>query len=336
VRAAVLRSFGEPLEVTEVPEPAPAENEVVIRVRATGVCGTDLKLVAGELEGTRLPIIPGHEVAGELVGRVEGLEPRQRVACYIYESCGECRVCRAGQRSICPYLRRIGLERDGGLAEYLTLPRENLIPFSASLSFEAAAVAMDAVTTPWHALASRARVTPGESVAVVGAGGLGLNAVQIAGHMGASVAVVEPDIQHRELALRLGAELAIPPGEVQAIVDWADGGVDVALDASGVRAGFDVAAAAVRRGGRIVVLGYRPGVEYGLDSARLALEEITVLGSRLGPQEAAREALRAVEAGTIRPAIAEVLGLEDANRALDILRAGSAVGRLVIQPQERA
>jgi D-arabinose 1-dehydrogenase-like Zn-dependent alcohol dehydrogenase len=318
--------------VTEVADPRPAAGEALVRVRAAGVCGTDLKIADGAFDHLRLPLVPGHEVAGELVETAAGLEAGRRVACALYDSCGRCRFCRGGRPTLCPGVRRIGIERDGGLAEYLVVPAQSLIPFGESLSFAAAAVAMDAVTTPWRALRGCGALETGESVAVAGAGGLGLNAIQLAAGAGARVAAVEPDGERRALALELGAELAVAPDETDAVRDWSGGGVDLALESSGARAGFDAALATLRPGGRLVCCGYRPGMEYGLDSADLVLDEITLIGSRAGGPDDAREALAAVEDGRVAPKVMEELPLERVNEALDRVRSGRAVGRVVIDP----
>jgi propanol-preferring alcohol dehydrogenase len=332
MRAAVLREFGRPLEVADVSIPDPAGDEALVRVVATGICGTDLKIISGSFAGTPLPIVPGHEVAGELVEDAGGLRAGQRVACYIYDPCGECRWCTAGQPTLCPTSRRIGFERDGGFAEYINVPRSNLLPFGDQLAFELAAVCMDAVMSPWHALVVRAALQPGETIVVAGAGGLGLSGIQIARSLGARVAAIDPIDTHRELALGDGAALAVEPADIERVREWSGGGADLGLEASGTRAGFEAAAACLRPGGRLVCCGYRPGVEYGLDSGRLVLEEITVLGSRAGSRDDARAALGALEDGRVKPYIMEQLDLSDANRALDLLREGKVLGRVVIRP----
>jgi propanol-preferring alcohol dehydrogenase len=164
----------------------------------------------------------------------------------------------------------------------------------------------------------------------VGAGGLGLNAVQVAGDAGARVAVLEPDAERRRLAVELGAELAVEPDRIQEIRVWAGDGVDVALESSGVSAGFDTALDVLHPGGTLVCCGYRPGLDFRLDSARLVLDEITLMGSRAGGREDARAALASIEEGRISPTIMEELPLESVNEALERVREGSAVGRVVI------
>jgi D-arabinose 1-dehydrogenase-like Zn-dependent alcohol dehydrogenase len=331
MKAAVLDAHGDALAVKELPEPRSGDRDAVVRVRATGICGTDLKLISGALPGVELPLVPGHEVAGELVEPVDVLEAGARVACSIYETCGRCRWCRSQRHTLCPRRVRLGLERDGGLAEYVAVPRQSLLPFSASVPFAAAAVTMDAVAVPWAALHRRGGIEPGEQVAVIGAGGLGLHAIQIAHNAGCLVATVDPLDDHRALALELGAELALPPEEAEGIQEWAQGGVDLSLETSGTRAGFDSAAACLRRGGRVVCCGYYPEVEYGVDSARLVLHEIDVKGSVGASIDSARAAVREVEKGAIRPVVTDSAPLDEVNAALERLAAGEVLGRIVIE-----
>jgi propanol-preferring alcohol dehydrogenase len=326
----VLRAFGEPLQLSEMPDPEPSDKRVLIRVRAVGLCGTDLKITSGAFNDTPLPLIPGHEVAGEVVADTFDLTAGRRVACYLYDPCGTCAWCLRHQETLCPYSRRLGFERHGGLAEFISVPRANVLPFSDDLPFEAAAVAMDAVLSPWRALTVRAAVQPGERVVVVGAGGLGLNGVQIALRVGARVAAVDPVFSHRQLAERLGAEIAVSPQNTRQVVEWADGGADVGFESSGTRAGFDSALSCLRAGARLVCCGYTPGLDYAVDSVHLVLGELTILGSRAGTREDARAALRAVEDGAVKPQIMEILPLEEINQALETLRSGGTLGRLVI------
>lgn len=330
MRAAVLERFGEPLALREVAEPEPGEGEVLVRVRAVGLCGTDLKLRAGQLPGVEPPVIPGHEVAGEVVVG-EGLEAGRPVAVYLYEPCGRCRWCRAGRHALCPTAGRVGRNRDGGLAELIVVRAENALP-AEGVEPAAAAVAMDAVTTSWRALRRRAELAEGEAALIVGAGGVGLHAVQVAAHLGARVAALDPDPAARARARELGAELAVEPGEEGAVAEWSGGGVDVALEASGRPQGLRAALGCLIRGGRVVCCGYAAGGVHAIASQRLVLDEISVLGSRAGSREDAREALAAVAGGAVVPVLAGRLPLERVNEALDAIAAGGRAGRLVVEP----
>jgi D-arabinose 1-dehydrogenase-like Zn-dependent alcohol dehydrogenase len=330
MRAAVLKAFNQPLELTQVAEPNPGADEVVIRVRAVGLCGTDLKVITGAIDTVNVPLIPGHEVSGEIVLGTGSLQRGQRVACYLYSPCGACRWCAAGQDTLCPHSRRIGYERDGGLAEFIAVPAINALPFGEDLPFEAAAVAMDAVLSPWHALVVRAQLSAGESLVVVGAGGLGLNAVQIGRNRGVAVAAIDPLQSHREVAEQLGAELAVAPEDWSSVVDWSKGGVDVAFEASGTKIGVNAAISSLRPGGRVVCCGYRPGLDVSLGSVELVLGELTILGSRAGSRSDALASLRAVEEGAIKPQISDRVLLSAVNTGLERLRDGSVLGRLVV------
>jgi len=336
MRAAVIREYGRDPEVETVAVPDPGEGDALVRVEAAGLCATDLKVISGALSSsTSLPRIPGHEVAGTVVrcDDVPSLVGR-RVAVYLYASCGDCRWCDEGRETLCAEATRPGIERDGGLAEYVSVDHRTLLTLRDSTDIEAAAVSMDAVLTPWGALVGKGRIAAGERVAIIGCGGLGSNAVQIAASTGARVAVVDPEDSHRQMGLDLGADIAVHPDDAGLVVEWTNGrgGVDLALETSGKRAGFDSAAEVLRPGGRIICNGYQPGVEYGLDSAKLVLEEVEIVGSRVAGRGQARDALDAVEDGRVRPKIMDSLPLERLDVALARLRAGEVEGRLVLRP----
>ena len=330
MKAAILRAFGDPLSVEEVPEPVPGPDEVLLRVRAAGLCGSDLKVVSGKLPGVATPLIPGHEVAGELTDPVGELPAGTPVAAYVFSTCGTCPSCRRGEGTVCPQAQRIGFERDGGLAEYIAVPRANVLPFSAELGFDRAAVSMDAVLTPWHAIRTRGNVQRGDRVLIVGVGGLGLHAVQVAKALGAHVAVMDPLASHRDAALSLGADIAAAPDEAGLLKAWAPDGIDVALESSGQADGFRSACELVRPAGRIVCCGYQPSRDYAVDSTRLALAELMILGSRGGSIDDARDALAAVGAGQLKPLLVGHGTLADVNDMLEQLRSGAAVGRLAV------
>jgi D-arabinose 1-dehydrogenase-like Zn-dependent alcohol dehydrogenase len=333
VRAAVITEFGKPIEILDVPVPVPAADEVLVRVEAAGMCATDVKLRAGlTAPPPPLPHVPGHEVAGAVVDPAT-LEPTgERVAGHILAACGRCAECRRGYPVFCPNALRMGLDRWGGMAEYVTIRRELALPIPDGLDAALAAAAMDSVTTPWHALHGVGRVQPGETAVIAGVGGLGMNAVQIAVAAGARVAAVDVDDERLAAAREAGAEAVFHAGDLAAIRAWADGGADLALELSGRREGFDTAAGTVRGGGRVVCCGYAPGVEYGLDSARLVLDNIQILGSRNAAVDETRAALAAVASGQVVPLVSERAPLASANTMLDRLAAGQVRGRGVLLP----
>jgi len=332
----MLRAFDQPLALVDVPEPVPGPGEVVLRVQAVGLCGTDLKIWRGLL-ATPLPLIPGHEVAGVVIQVGAGVQtPRigEPVACYIYRPCGNCARCRAGQETLCPNSTRLGFERDGGFAELVRVRADEALRISRELPFTVAAITMDAVVTSWRALKRRGAVEVGQSVVIVGTGGLGLSAIPVGRYLGARMAAVDRNADRLRLARQQGSEVAaLVETAEREVLEWSSGGVDVAVEMSGSPEGFSLATRLARRGGRVVVVGYAPGCDYAAESARLVLGELMVLGSRAGTPQDAREALAAVEAGSvIPPPIARTASLDALNDGYEELNRGVVPGRLVFIP----
>lgn len=235
MRAALIREFGAPLEIAEIPPPEPGPGEVLIRVRAVGICATDVKLAEGKMPPPPpLPHVPGHEIAGEVAADHGDLDAGTRVACHIVDACNECADCRRGYPILCAEARRLGLDVAGGMAEYVAVPRGQILPIDDHIPFDHAAVAMESVTTPWAALHVTGALQPGELVVIVGVGGLGINALQLAVAAGARVAAVDVGDDRLEMARGHGAELAVDSGEaVAALAAWSGGGADMALELSG-------------------------------------------------------------------------------------------------------
>src|SRR5580765_5427564 len=212
MRALELPGVGEALRLVERPVPEPGPGEVRVRVEACGVCGSDLFLQKGGFGADKLPRIPGHEAAGvvdALGPEVDGLRVGEQVAIwYIDNEPG------APRPNLGPHVRRMGVDVDGAFAEYVVRPVTTLIRPRAPVDPATLAVLTDAMATPYHAL-RLAAVRPGETVVVIGAGGIGSNAVQLAHALGARVVAVSRSEEKLALARRLGAAEAVRPGEAQ-------------------------------------------------------------------------------------------------------------------------
>ena len=240
MKAIRLVAIGEPLEAREIPVTDPREQEVLVRVEAAGICHSDAHYRAGTSPAGPPPIPLGHEVAGviEKAGAaVSGLPPGDRVCLHYLVTCGACFWCSAGNEQFCPHGQMLGKHRDGGYAEFITVPARNAVPLPAELSSAAGALMMCSSATSFHAL-RKARLAPGETVAVFGVGGLGLSAVQLARACGAlDVFAVDLDADKLRLAAGFGAR-PIHAGEadpVEAIrAETAGRGVDVALELIGL------------------------------------------------------------------------------------------------------
>ena len=340
MKAAVLRGANRTLEVMEVPTPSPGPGEVLVRVVGCGMCHTDLHyLDHGVKTFKEPPIILGHEAAGtvEKLGDGSGdVAEGDRVLIPAVLSCGTCRYCRRGRENICDNLVMLGNNIDGAYAEFVVVPASQLIAVPASIPLERASIIADAVSTPYHAVKHRGRVQPGDIVAVVGCGGVGLNVVQCATLAGARVIAIDVNEQRLDIARTLGAVETVNPNEVERIDrhvrKLTDGGVDVAFEAIGNPKTIRVAFSLLRRGGRLCVIGYSAD-EVTLSAAKLMYFELEVVGSLGCGAGEYPEIIGLVEAGRLRLDIivSGFIPLDDINDGFDRLRRGEGV-RWVVTP----
>lgn len=201
MKAVRLVEIGKPLQEQEVPLPALGDQGVLVRVKAAGICHSDVHYRAGKSPVGVLPQTLGHEVAGIIENVGTGIASDRigkRVCLHYLLTCGNCDYCRQGREQFCVTGAMIGKHRDGGYAEYITVPARNAVPLPDTVSFEQGAVLMCSTSTSFHAL-RKARLKAGETVAIFGAGGLGMSAIQLAYAMGAS-AVFAIDISPQKLA----------------------------------------------------------------------------------------------------------------------------------------
>lgn len=284
MQAAVLRAYDRPVEIENYTDPKPGPTEVIVEPRACGVCGSDLFLIKGGF-GSTLPVVPGHEASGTVVevgSEVIGIEPGLPVALYYIDFCGVCDLCVSGRVNLCVNIQRMGVDFDGAFAERVRLPATSVIPVERSDDPAAIAVLTDAVGTPYHALVHVARVQPGETVVVLGVGGLGSNAVQLARHLGCRVVAITRSEEKQELARQLGAHEVIAGG-ADAVTDvkklLGPKGPDVIIQTVGSPVVDRQAVEMVGLGGRVVLVG--ASVEpFELRSTELIWREASVMGSR--------------------------------------------------------
>ena len=339
MRAMRLEAFGEPLVERTVPVPTVGAGEALVRVHACGVCGTDLKITTGKIAVVRVPFIPGHEPAGEVVALGEGasgVAVGDHVAFAIYLNCGECDYCRTGREQICTHLRgRVGFTRDGAYAEYVCVPASSLRPVRADVSFEHIALLGDCVSTAWHALA-RADLRAGQWLFITGAGGIGIHALQFAKMRGAHVAVADIDDEKLALAQRFGADLTLNPtrDEVAERIREVVGGdgVDVSLDFVANQQALDTDFAVLRPGGAIVLVGYNPDGPSAVRTMDVVLNEYRLIGSRAAGLKELGEVIALLEERRFEPVVSRTYPLVAVNEALKDLRNGSIIGRAVVLP----
>ncbi len=336
--AVELPAAGEPLRVVARPIPEPGPDEVRVRVEACGVCGSDLFLQGGGF-GVPLPVIPGHEAAGivEALGPgVEGSLLGEQVALYYIDSPADNPFRARGRPNIGPGIRRMGVDVDGAFAEYVVRPVDTLVVPPEPVDPATLAVLTDAVGTPYHALVKVARLAAGETLVVLGIGGIGSNAVQVGKHAGAHVVAVSRGEQKLELARALGADAVVHAGGDDTVerVRAALGGegADVVVQCVGSPRLDEQAIAMAGYGGRVVLVGSSTE-PFRTRSVDLIWRELAVLGSRGFTGEDIREVIDLYLAGAIRAdhLTGRQRPLEEANEALEDLRAGR-VFRSVLVP----
>jgi len=261
MKAVRLVKIGQPLEMHDVPVPEVRAQDVLVKVRAAGICHSDVHYRAGASLVRPLPLTLGHEVAGmvEQVGEtVAGLQPGDRVCLHYMVTCGNCEYCNMGSEQFCTSGSMIGKYRPGGYAEYICLPARSVFKLPEEIPFEQAAIMMCSSSTSFHAL-QKARLKAGETVAVFGVGGLGMSAVQLAYAMGA-LRVYAVDLNSDKLALaeEYGA-ISINAGQVDAVDEikrlTKHRGVDVVLELIGLPATMRQAIECVGVFGRIALVG---------------------------------------------------------------------------------
>ncbi len=333
MKAAVLHQAGSPLVIEDVPIPQCGPADILIKVKACGVCHTDLHLAAGEWRLHKLPLILGHEAVGvvEQVGpNAANFKVGDRAGVpWIYSTCGECEYCTSDREALCPQIRVTGFMVDGGYAEYAAVPASHAVAVPEGLNFGEAAPVFCAGLTPYRALKiSGARV--GDTVAIWGVGGLGHYAVQIARAIGARVIAVDVAPGKLDLAKQLGADVTLNAARDDAAkAIRALGGAHVVINLAPTPVAVAQGAEALRRGGTLVLVGLPPG-NFTLPILQTVAKGIRILTSAVGTRQDLREVLDLAAAGRIK-SVVQTCRLEEINWAFEQLGQGSVNGRLVVE-----
>lgn len=340
--AAVLPAIGSPLEIREVPRPEIGPDEVLIETHTCGICRTDVHIQDGLAYVPEMPHIPGHEPAGVVVevGRrcVERVKVGQRVVPHLFVTCGDCHYCRDGRDAQCAQVKNIiGVTSNGGFAEYFKAPASNLLQLPESVPFDVGGLTSCAVITAVHAY-RRARLRVGDTVLVLGTGGIGQILIQILKHAGTRVIGMSRSGRSLELAREAGADLCIPLGTddakqkdaQQKIIEFAEGlGVTCTFECVGFANTMKIAAECSARGGQIVVIGEETDFP-AINTIQIAQRELEIIGSRNGSRQDAADAIQWMAKGIIKPQIVKHFSLDQINEGLQMVRDGSAHGRVVV------
>lgn len=361
MRAIYFEEFNGPLSIVEFPIPTPDKGAVTIKVEATGLCRSDWHAWVGHDTDIVLPHVPGHELAGvisEIGVGVTKFKVGDRVTVPFVNGCGQCEYCKGGNAQVCPTQTQPGFTHWGSFAEYVEIKNAdfNLIALPDAISFETAAGLGCRFATSFRGLSARAKVQPGEWVAVFGCGGVGLSAVMIAKALGARVIAVDINDAALSKAREIGADFTVNSGgkivvtnaegkssemgsdliAAIAMVTGARNGVDVAVDALGSEMTATASIKSLRRLGRHLQLGLLPS-ESGqtpLPMGRAIAYELDLLGSHGMAAVDYPEMLALIASGKLKPdqLVEHVIDLEAGLIALQGLATSKSAGVTIIKP----
>ncbi len=328
----------QPLTLENMPRPEPRRGEVLVRVRACGICHTELHFLSGLLDLGVAPLTLGHEIVGtiEALGPdVESLDPGERVILYYYVGCGRCEHCRVGNENLCDSLRaEYGFVSDGGYAEYVVVPARNAVPLPGNISDEEAAPIGCGVTTAVHA-SRLANVRVGDAVLVYGVGAVGYGLVQLARLAGATVIAVGRTEAKLTKARELGADFIINAAREDVgrrVREFTSGrGADVVFELVATEETIRHSLAALAKRGRLVFIGYSEDA-LTVHPIELVITEASVMGSVGNTLNELHEAVQLVSEGKIKTVVDRALDLCNFQEGLDSLSKGELVGRAVLTP----
>jgi len=349
MRSYAITEFGKPLETIDEPDPTPTGDQVLIRVRRSGVCHSDLHIRDGFFDmgeegmfrmtdrGMKLPHTLGHEVLGEVVALgpdATSVKMGETYLVHPWLGCGECRMCTTGRENDCAAPSAIGIVRPGGFASHLLVPSAQwLVPIDGIDIDVAAPYACSGVTV-YSALKKALPIEDDETLCIIGAGGLGLNAVAIAKAMGAP-RVISVDVDDSKLAAakEMGADATLNStaveNPVKALRDMAGGDLLAVIDTVGREATSSLGVHALKKTGRYVVVGLYGGT-FKMPLPMLPQRAMTVRGSYVGSKADLIELLDLVRTGKIKPLPVTLRPMAEADASLKDLAAGEVTGRIVL------
>lgn len=335
MKAAVVPQLGKPLEIREVPVPEVTRGRVLVKIKASGVCHTDLHAANGDwpIKPTA-PFIPGHEGVGEIVAVGEGVDfvhEGQRVGVpWLHTACGHCEHCQTGWETLCEKQQCTGYTVNGGFAEYVLADPTYVGFLPDNLEYAPAAPILCAGVTTYKGL-KESEVRPGEWCAIVGIGGLGHIAVQYAKAMGMKVCALARSQSKLDLAKALGADLCVNATDPNAAIEEVQdtiGGVHGALVTAVTTKAFDMTLRLLRRRGTMSLVGLPPG-DFPTPIFDVVLKRITIRGSIVGTRKDLQESLDFAGEKRVIPHL-KTDRVENINEIFADMEAGKINGRIVL------
>jgi propanol-preferring alcohol dehydrogenase len=350
MRAARIIKTKEPLRIDDLRTPKPKNEQVLVRVESAGVCHSDLHLWEGgyagpqgvfmkvEDRGVKFPLTPGHEVAGrieEIGESVTGFQTGERVLVYPWIGEGLCPACRVGEENLCDLPRTLGIYQDGGYSELILVPSHRYLVNIQNLDINASASLACSGLTAYTAV-KKANAQASETVVLVGAGGLGLMAVQLAKAMtNAQVVIVDVDDKKLSEAKRLGADQTInslSTDAVKGIKDITGGiGSEIVIDFVNNAKTAQTTINMIRKRGRLIMVGLFGGA-LELNLPLIPLRAFTLTGAYTGKFADLVDLVAMAKSGKIQSVVSRKYKLDKVNQALDELKGGKIIGRGVLNP----
>jgi D-arabinose 1-dehydrogenase-like Zn-dependent alcohol dehydrogenase len=350
MRSQAVVEFGSPLKEIETPTPVPTGTQVLLKTHNAGVCHSDVHIHDGYFDlggGNKLPMahIPlphtmGHEIEGEVVAvgpDVTGIKVGDRYAAFPWIGCGECPACLRGEENLCGRPRNLGCSPGipGGYATHVIVPHPKYLLGYGSTPATLAAAYMCSGLTAFGAMKKVGTLGPNDQIVVLGVGGVGMMGVQFAKALyGKGPIAADIDAGRLEAAKKAGAVATYntkEPDAAKQLVADTKGGAFAVVDFVGSEATFAFANAAVRRGGKIIIVGLFGGA-MSMPLPMFPMRALTVMGSFVGSLREAEEMMEMVRAGKVDPIPVQTRPLSDATKTLDDLRNGRITGRVVLTP----
>lgn len=340
MKAVRIHEFGGPevLKFEDVPEPQLRKDQVMVRVKACALNHLDLFIRKG-LPGVKLPHINGSDISGDIaeVGEyITDLKPGQRVLLAPMTFCGICPACTSGQQNLCLQFSVLGYLNDGGNAEYIAVPRVNVLPIPGELTYDEAAAVPLVFLTAWHMLVSRCHIKPGDFVLVLGGGsGVGSAAIQICKLFNARVIATAGDEAKLEQSRELGADYTINhyqqkiADEVKKITNKAM--CDIVFEHVG-KATWVESMKSLKPGGNLVTCGATTGPEASFDIRFLFARQLSFLGSFMGTMGDFHEVMKHIFSGKLKAVVDRSFPLREARSAHERLEKSEQFGKVILNP----
>ena len=344
MKAIVFHEQGgiDKLRYEEVPVPVIEPSEVLVKVKACTVNHLDIRARRDRPEVQPFPHILGSDIAGDVAevgSEVHNVAVGDRVVLSPCIPCGRCADCLNGDENLCDFQEILGFQTNGGYAEYVKVPAQNVIPISSNLSYHDAAALPIAYLTAWHMLVTRAQIHPGDDVLILSAGsGVGSAGLQIAKLCGARVFATASTEKKLERARQMGADFAINYTQVdfsEAIhEETRERGVDIVFEHVGA-ATWEQSVASLAKKGRLVACGVTTGNIGQINIRQMYQKQLTLMGSALGNTSELRTIIRLAEQGKLTPIIDRLLPLQEAAEAHRIVEARENFGKMCLQPDNQ-